>query len=262
MRVGCIQLTSVEDTNVNLEKIESLLQVAHTYKCEAIFLPEVFLSKGNGKSNPKYVVSANDQFIESISELAKKYEVYLLGGSVVFDDNGTYRNRVLNFDPTGIQLNHYDKIHLFACDVQTPEKRIKLREADLYTPGSTPQTVTVGDWKIGLSVCFDLRFPMMYQDYKQQGCHIMSVSSAFTVPTGRAHWHTLLKARAIETQSFVVAAAQWGKHNENMESYGHSLIIDPWGNVMADAGEGEKLIYADLDLNLIKETEQKVILKE
>lgn len=262
MRVGCIQITSVEDAKVNLEKVESYLQVAKTYNCHSVFLPEVFLSKGNGKSNPKFVVKEGDEYTKNLSHLAKKYEMFILGGSVVFDDNGTIRNRVLNFSPDGKSLNHYDKVHMFACDIETSEKRVKLREADLYTPGTELQTVEVDDWKVGLSVCFDLRFPQMYQEYKKQGCHIMSVSSAFTVPTGKAHWHTLLRARAIETQSFVIAAGQWGRHNENMQSYGHSLIIDPWGNILADAGEGEKLIYSDLDKNLIKQTEQKVILKE
>ncbi len=115
-----------------------------------------------------------------------------------------------------------------------------------------------GALKLGLAICVDLRYPMIFQDYVKQGVNIISVSSAFTKPTGKAHWHTLVRARAIECQCFLVAPAQWGDHNDKISTYGHSLIVDPWGDILADAKEGEKLITAELNLDKIEEVRDAV----
>jgi predicted amidohydrolase len=122
-------------------------------------------------------------------------------------------------------------------------------EGKLYQKGAEEKIIQVKDLKIGLSICFDLRYPQMYQNYAKAGANLLTISSAFTVPTGKAHWHTLVRARAIENQCFVVASAQWGVHNEKVTTFGHSLVVDPWGEVLLDLGEGEKIQVVDLPKN-------------
>ena len=118
--------------------------------------------------------------------------------------------------------------------------------------------IEAGPLKIGLGICFDVRFPEMARGYSKKGANLLTFSSAFTVPTGKAHWHTLVRARAIENQCFVVASAQWGQNNERISTYGHSLVVDPWGEILADAGEGEKVITAELNLDYVQEVRKKV----
>ena len=118
--------------------------------------------------------------------------------------------------------------------------------------------IEVNQFKIGLSICFDLRFPELFRNYSSQGANVLSISSAFTVPTGKAHWHTLVRARAIENQSYVVASAQWGKHNDKMSTFGHSLVVDPWGEVLVDAEEGEKIVFAEFSLDRIKSVRERL----
>ena len=160
-------------------------------------------------------------------------------------------NRSYNFSPEGKDLGFYDKMNLFSCDLSKHPSNTVIDEGRVYTAGHTPVLLDIESFKLGLSICFDLRFPELFRLYSSQGANLLSISSAFTVPTGKAHWHTLVRARAIENQSYVVASAQWGKHNERMSTFGHSLIVDPWGEVLADAGEGEKIIFADLHLEKI-----------
>lgn len=167
-------------------------------------------------------------------------------------------NRSFNFDSAGREIATYDKIHLFSCDLSRHQSRTVIDETTIYACGTEPKIFALGDFKIGLSICFDLRFPEMYRKYSRDGANVFSVSSAFTVPTGKAHWHTLLKARAIENQCYVVAAAQWGKNNDRISTFGHSLVVDPWGEILADAGEGEKLITAVLDLEKLKEIRSRL----
>ena len=118
--------------------------------------------------------------------------------------------------------------------------------------------IEIEGFKLGLSICFDLRFPELFRSYSSQGATVLSISSAFTVPTGKAHWHTLVRARAIENQCYVIASAQWGKHNEKMSTFGHSLIVDPWGEILADAEEGEKIIFGELSLDKIKSVRERL----
>jgi len=184
---------------------------------------------GDGsKATPFLVKTGNDHY-KNIRRLAKESGLYLLGGSAATMLDGKIINRTYSFDPAGKKLPHYDKINLFSLNAASSKKRIIADEKDIYTPGEKPGMIRIEDWKIGLSICFDLRFPELFRYYAKKGSNLLSVSSAFTVPTGKAHWHILLRARAIENQSYVIAAAQWGKHNNNIATFGHSLIVDPWG---------------------------------
>tara|TARA_R110002072_G_scaffold1989_5_gene16566 strand:- start:19497 stop:20291 length:795 start_codon:yes stop_codon:yes gene_type:complete len=256
MKIAIYQLTSLYDFEENLKKIdEACLQVKRS-GANILFLPECFYSLSNGLKPTEYLVEQNNEHYKNISNLAKKHELYLIGGSAATKLKGSIINRAYNFDPQGNELSHYDKMHLFSCSLKKDGTSID--EADIYTSGTKPQSIEVEGWKIGLGICFDLRYPEMSRKYAVEGATILTFSSAFTVPTGKAHWHTLLKARAIENQCYVVAAAQWGKNNERIQTYGHSLIIDPWGEVLADAGEGEKIIFAELDHERVKQVRDSV----
>ena len=257
MKVAVYQLCSSLDFKINLEKIEVAAKDAAASNAKALFLPECFYSMSDGSKPTPYLVEKNNEHYENIKLIAAKHKIFLIGGSVAYFENNVI-NRVLNFDDQGNELSHYDKIHLFSCDITRDGKRKKIDESDIYTPGNKPQLIDVENWKIGLGVCFDLRYSEMAKNYHDQGASILTFSSAFTVPTGKAHWHTLLRARAIENQCYVIAPAQWGRHNEKIQTYGHSLIVDPWGEVLADAGEGESLIFAELDLGKVTEVRAMV----
>lgn len=244
MKIAVIQMTSSLEPSENLAKLDSWLQAAKSEGAKAAFLPEVFYSMSNGQGPSPYLplaVGENEHNL-AIRNLAIKNQIAIIGGSAATSDNGKVINRAFNFDAQGNDLGIYDKRKLFACDLKTT----KLTEADVYTPGNQSKMIEVDDWKIGLGICFDLRYSEFAHAYTQAGAHILTFASAFTVPTGRAHWHTLLRARAIENQCYVVASGQWGEHNEKIKTFGHSLVIDPWGEIIVDAGEGEKVVYAEL----------------
>jgi len=261
MRVGSLQICSKLDPAENLEKLRSFIPKIKEEKLDAVFLPEVFYSMSDGTGNTPYLVEDQNEHYQAIVDLVKDFGTYVLGGTVATKVGDKVINRNFNFKPNGEALPHYDKINLFSCDVTRPSgERIVLKESDLYYPGNEPLMLDIMEFKMGLSVCFDLRFSKMYDDYKKQGANLFSISSAFTKTTGEAHWHTLVRARAIETQSYVIATNQWGPHGGKMHSFGHSLIIDPWGDILGDAGEGESLICADLSLDKVSEARSKVIM--
>ncbi|MFZ4713910.1 MAG: carbon-nitrogen hydrolase family protein [Bacteriovoracaceae bacterium] len=258
MKIAVLQLESKLEPEINLKTIRTFLKEAKDNGAEAAFLPEVFYSISNGLKPTPYLVEDKNEHYQNIQKLASDFGLYLLGGSVATKVGNKIMNRNYNFDPKGVELNCYDKTHLFSCDLsRDPSKQI-IDEGLIYTAGKDLKTLDLGEFKLGLSICFDLRFPEMFRHYFKQGCNVMSISAAFTVPTGKAHWHTLLRARAIENQSYIIAPAQWGVHNERIKTYGHSLIVDPWGEILADAGEGEKVIYADLSMEKLKEVRSRL----
>lgn len=260
MKIAAVQITSVLDFTHNLKVIRHYLKEAKEQGVEAVFLPECFYSLSDGTlATPHLVdpIKKNEHYL-NIQKLAKEAGVYLLGGSAASLIEGKVVNRNYNFAPDGVELTSYDKIHLFSCDLSRHESKKVLDEGKVYSAGNTPKLLTVGEWKIGLSICFDLRFPEMYRRYRDQGANLLTISAAFTVPTGRAHWHTLMRARAIENQCYVVAAAQWGYHNARVQTFGHSLIIDPWGEILADKGEGVGLITAEISEAYLKEVRSRL----
>lgn len=247
MKIAVVQLTSVLDYKQNLEKIRKFLGEAKDLGAVAAFLPEVFYSMSDGNTPTPYLVQDGNEHYNEIKKLAIDFDMALIGGSAATLLNGKVVNRAYNFDKHGNDLGHYDKINLFACDL--PDKKIS--EAKNYTAGSDYKMVEFGSKKIGLGICFDVRFSEMSLHYRKSGAEVLTFPAAFTVPTGKAHWHTLLRARAIENQCYVVAAAQWGVHNDNMQTYGHSLVVDPWGDILLDLADGEKVGVVDLDFSKI-----------
>jgi predicted amidohydrolase len=183
---------------------------------------------------------------------ARESGAWVLLGSLVIDPAGEpgsageerLANRSFLIDPNGAVAARYDKIHMFDIDLPGGES---YRESNAYRPGAAAVTTATPWARLGMTVCYDARFPQLYRALAEAGAEILTVPSVFTVPTGRAHWHVLLRARAIENGCFVIAPAQWGDHAGGRKSYGHSLIVDPWGEVLADGGEGEGIVTARID---------------
>ena len=258
MKIGVIQLQSVLDPQINLSTIKKFLLEAKKENTKAVFLPEVFYSISDGTKPTPFLIDGKNEHYESIRSLAIDSGLYILGGSAATKLDDKIINRSFNFDPTGKEIALYDKMNLFSCDLSKHASNQIIDESKVYTKGNKPQMMEVEGYKIGLSICFDLRFPELFRAYSFQGANVLSISSAFTVPTGKAHWHTLLRARAIENQAYVVASAQWGRHNDKLSTFGHSLVVDPWGEILVDAGEGEKIIFAEFSFDRIKSVRERL----
>ncbi len=198
-----------------------------------------------------------DQVLAAVRQAAKANGIWVhLGSLALREGNGKLVNRGFVVDPLGAIAGRYDKMHLFDVDLATGES---WRESAVYRAGS--QAVVVRDTPVGtlgLTICYDLRFPEIFERLSEAGAEVIAVPAAFTVPTGEAHWHVLLRARAIEAGLFVVAAAQSGRHEDGRETFGHSLVIDPWGEVLVDGGEGEKLLFAEIELERIAEVRSRI----
>ena len=256
MKIAVLQLTSVLDYKANLEVIRSQLTEAKSLGAEAFFMPEVFYSMSNGVTPTPYLVEKGNEHYNEIQKLSIDFGMAQIGGSAATLLDGKIVNRAYNFDKNGMDLGHYDKINLFACDL--PNKKIS--EAANYTAGKDYKIVEVNSVKVGLGICFDMRFSEMGLHYRINGANILTFPAAFTVPTGKAHWHTLLRARAIENQCYVIAAAQWGYHNEKIQTYGHSVVIDPWGDMLMDLEEGVKVGVVELDFPKIDLIRKSVLM--
>jgi predicted amidohydrolase len=251
---ACIQFTAGPDAEPNLRQVSELIRQARDAGAELIMTPEVsnFIESGRRRRD-KARPEADDPFLAGMRELARETGAWILVGSLVIDPAGEpsadpteerLANRSFLIDAQGGIVARYDKIHMFDIDLPGGES---YRESNAYRPGG-PTVVAETPWgRLGMSVCYDVRFPYLYRALAQAGADFLAVPSVFTVPTGKAHWHVLLRARAIENGCFVFAPAQWGEHAGGRRSYGHSLIVDPWGEVLADGGEGTAIVTAQID---------------
>jgi len=264
MKIAIIQLCSALEPEANLSKIQKFIDEAKSQMdIEAVFLPEVFYSMSNGVEPTPHLVEKGNDHYNKIRQLAIKNKVYLLGGTAATKNHNGAKvlNRNYNFSPMGVELTSYDKMHLFSVDLSETESKTVIDESMVYASGDKPQTLDIGPWKMGLSICFDLRFPELYRSYFDKGVNLITISSAFTVPTGKAHWEVLNRARAIENQSYVVATNQWGDHNEKIKTYGHSLLINPWGEVLIDLGEKEGVATFELDISEVEKVRKRMNVK-
>jgi predicted amidohydrolase len=264
MKVALLQMNSQLDPETNLSFIRSHADALRIAGVEALFLPECFLSFAGGEVTP-HTVSAGNALEKQLCALPRELGVAIYGGSVTYREGEKYFNRVYNLSAQGEILSTYDKIHLFDCDLSnmkpaTSGEIVKktYTEGQLYTPGKQLVVQGLGLFTVGLGVCFDVRFPEMFREYGRRGCNVLSLSAAFTVPTGKAHWHTLMRARAIENQSYVIAAAQSGTHNGKVQTFGHSVAIDPWGEILIDGGEGTGLHIFELDQSKLQEVKKRM----
>jgi deaminated glutathione amidase len=262
---ACIQFAAGPDPEPNLRQVADLIRRAREAGAELIMTPEAsnFIESGRRRRDTARR-EADDPFLAGIRELARETGVWLLLGSLVIDpagepgaDPGEERlaNRSFLIDPAGAIVARYDKIHMFDIDLPGGES---YRESNAYRPGEgTVVAETPWGW-LGMTVCYDVRFPHLCRALAHAGAGFLAVPSVFTVPTGRAHWHVLLRARAIENGCFVFAPAQWGEHAGGRKSYGHSLIVDPWGEVLADGGEETGIVTVRIDPARIAEARRMV----
>ncbi len=251
MKVACIQMCSGLDSKANLNNAEQWLAEAARQGVELAVLPETFALMG--VSEQEKVASAESQessrLLAFLSKQAAMHQLAIIGGSILLRaDNGKVRNACATYGADGSLLTIYDKIHLFDGDVGEDA----YRESSIVQPGNTPCSFQLNDYSVGLSICYDLRFPELFRHYSLHGCNVLCVVAAFTDITGRAHWQSLLKARAIENQAYVLASAQWGEHPDGRKTWGHSMIIDPWGNTLAELPDGDGLVCAELSVEKIR----------
>jgi nitrilase len=247
--VAAIQMTSLADVGKNLETARRLLAVARERGACLAVLPENFSFMGRNEAERRAIVERDGEgpAQEAMSAAARALKLWIIAGTQPIAVPGDPRpaNACVVYDDTGKRVVRYDKIHLF--DVDLPGGREGYRESANAVPGAKPVLVDTPAGRVGLSVCYDMRFPELYRQLVSEGAEIFSVPAAFTGPTGRAHWETLLRARAIENLCFVIAAAQSGIHDSNRETYGDTLIADYWGRVLAREPRGSAVVAAALD---------------
>ena len=256
-KVAAIQMTSSHIVADNLAAAGDLLREAKEAGADIACLPENFSFIGLRDADKLQVAEADGSgAVQSfLSDTARKLKMWILGGTIVIrgDTERRVANSSLLIDAAGKRVARYDKIHLF--DVAIPGRDEQYRESTHVTPGRDVVVADTPVGKLGLSVCYDMRFPELYRELVSQGAEWLAMPAAFTVPTGRAHWETLLRARAIENLCYVVAPAQTGTHTSGRETYGDSLIVDYWGQVVSRLAKGAGVITAEIDL--VKESETR-----
>lgn len=247
-RLAILQMTTGIDPQENAAAIGVAVRNAAADGAAMLFTPEMCgLLDRDRQRGAKNVVSedANPVLAAAREEAARAGIWVELGSLAIARDDGRWANRCFVIDAAGAIAARYDKIHMFDVDLATGES---WRESAAYAPGEQVVTVATPLGKLGLAICYDLRFPALFEELGREHCDLISIPAAFTVPTGAAHWHVLQRARAIEASAFVVAAAQAGDHADGRSTYGHSLVVDPWGEVLLDmGGEGNRLGFADID---------------
>ena len=263
MKVAALQLCASDDPVANLALTLSMVQRAAEAGAQFIATPEVTncVSSSRRRQNEVLALQENDQTLAAMCAAAARFGVWISVGSLALKlpDDDRFTNRSFMIDPSGQIIAQYDKIHMFDVTLSETEQ---YRESDGYRAGGHAVIADTAFGKIGMTICYDIRFPHLYRGLAKSGASILLIPAAFAQPTGRAHWEVLLRARAIETGCFVIAAAQTGEHQTTQgrprKTYGHSMIVSPWGEIMADAGEDQGIIYADLDLSLVESTRARV----
>lgn len=250
LRCAVVQLQSKDDVTANLRRITDLVRAAAEAGAQFVTLPENALWLRIDPAAAEPIHAPGGEVMSALAKLASDHGIHLLVGSMpeVSPNTGRPFKTSVLFDAKGNVLTRYRKIHLFDVDLAGGES---YRESDHTTAGDRLICADTPWGGVGLSICYDLRFPVLYQALAHAGARVLCVPAAFTETTGVAHWHALLRARAIENLCYVVAPAQWGKHGGNRVSYGHSLIVSPWGEILADIQGGEAFHIVDLDLDLV-----------
>ena len=250
VKAAVVQLRSGMDINENLARIDAMFEPLLEHEVDLILLPECFAQfGGNVDSFGKNTTEVRHW----MSKTAKQHNAWLIGGSIPFqaDKQKNSRASCFVYDPQGLLVSRYDKIHLFNASVS--DQTGKYCESNDYSAGDSPFVVDINKAKVGLSICYDLRFPELYRKLTLSGANILTVPSAFTHVTGQAHWEVLLRARAIENQCYVLAANQGGIHENKRQTWGRSMIISPWGEVIARAEKDPVILLAELDMNIVDE---------
>ena len=245
LTLAAVQMTSTSVLEENLETARAFIDQASAGGADIIALPENFSLMSETKHQRHDAAERVNDVEAMLSAAARDNNAVIIGGSTPLPaPDGRVTNTCLVFDDQGRRIGRYDKIHLFDVSVSSSESYSESRH---ISPGTESLSVDALGLTLGITICYDLRFPELYRRLAATGAELFTIPSAFTVPTGRAHWHTLLRARAIENLAWVVAPAQVGEHTSGRQTFGHSLIIDPWGAIVAECAGGPGVIYAQLD---------------
>lgn len=257
-RVAAIQINGGDDCARNLQLCGDMIEQAVREGARFVVTPENtdFIVRSSKKRLSLSSTEQDHPAIPYFTSLAREHGIWIAVGSLSIKISETQvQNRSYVFEPSGDVIATYNKLHMFDVDLGNGEV---YRESDIVKAGDKAVVVELPWAKLGLSICYDVRFPHLYRDLAKHGAEIMIVPAAFTMHTGRLHWETLLRARAIETGSYVIAAGQTGHHGDNMDTYGHSMVISPWGDVAEECGAQPGVMIADLDLDVVREARQSI----
>ena len=259
MRIAAIQMRSGPNPEANMAALEPMLAEAAAGGATYVLTPEVTMAFAENREALAQVAAPYKDHpqLARVGELARQHKMFIHIGSLAVPlPDGRFANRSVLFNPEGEQVASYDKIHLFDATIAGLNA---YRESATYQGGSQASTASLGPVTLGMSICYDMRFPTLFNTLANAGAGLIAVPAAFTVPTGQAHWHVLLRARAIETGSYVIAAAQGGQHPNGRATYGHSLVIDPWGRVIAELDhDAPGVLFAEIDPGLITEVRERI----
>lgn len=259
MKIAAVQMRSGLDPEANYSAVEQLIGEAKAAGADYVLTPEVTLIFPENREQLRSVAAPFEGHpqLAKVGHLAARHGVHVHIGSLPIPlEDGRFANRSVLFGPDGKLIATYDKIHLFDADIAGLNA---YRESATYRGGEAAVTAPLGAFTLGFSICYDMRFPALYNALATAGATLLAVPAAFTVPTGQAHWHVLLRARAIETGSYVIAAAQGGQHANGRATYGHSLIIDPWGKVIAELDhDAPGVLVAEIDPQAVVEARQRI----
>ena len=256
-RAACIQNTATRDIAANVEWVCLRIDEAVAAGADFIALPETvgLIEPVNAQIPAATFSEAEDIGLAAFRGKACEHGVTILVGSQLILEEGKIFNRSFLLDTSGEIRARYNKLHMFDIELKNGES---YRESDAIAPGDKAVIVETAWGKLGLSICYDLRFAALYRTLAQAGAEFITIPAAFTQTTGQAHWHTLVRARAIETGAFIIAPNQCGHHCDKRYSYGHSLIVDPWGEILADGGSEPGIIYADIDLDQVQKVRSRI----
>ena len=257
-KIALVQTTTNTDFATNLATALERVEQAGAAGVELVAFPEVFLFIGGKKGKLENAQSVDGEVVGRFREAAKRHGMAILLGSIherIPDNDEKVYNTSIWIDAQGEIAAAYRKLKLF--DVDLPE--IQIKESDTIEPGDAlPPVIETPIGRVGLTICFDLRYPELYQHLRAQGAEVIFVPSSFTAPTGAAHWDTLLRARAVENQVFIAAPAQWGVHNSKFTSHGHTALVNPWGSTTALAANQPGMIFGEIDLDYLKKVRREL----
>lgn len=259
MRIAVHQMTSNIDPMRNASDMADAIASAAGHEAAVYFAPEmaILIDRDRARARKYMTNESHNMALQSVIAAAARHRIWVHIGSMPILDEGAEKlaNRSMIISPDGAITARYDKMHLFDVDLASGES---WRESSAYVGGEKPVMVQTPLGRMGLAICYDMRFPDLFSAYAKSGVDIITLPSAFTVPTGEAHWHALLRARAIESAAFIIAAAQCGMHEDGRETYGHSLVVDPWGTILRDMGSSPGLAFVDLDIDMIQRVRKQI----
>ncbi len=255
-KIAVCQLHVVDDKEINLQRAVALIEESASNGADLVVLPEMFNCPYSNDKFPEYAEDRDkSRTLKTVTGVAKEYGVYIVAGSIPEVDGDNIYNTSFIIDSSGNIIGSHRKLHLFDIDVQDV---ITFKESDTLTAGEEPTIVDTDLARLGVIICYDIRFPELSRLMALEGVEVLVVPGAFNMTTGPSHWKTLIRARAIDNQLFLVAASPARDEDASYVAYGHSMIVDPWGEVLSEAGSDEEIIYADINLNRINKVRRQL----